>query len=46
MAQQDFTIKGKVGSLNAPAKAYLFPGLDQVKKPLKANKTIVQITKA
>ena len=23
MAQQDFTIKGKVGSLNAPAKAYL-----------------------
>ncbi|HEY8896774.1 MAG TPA: TlpA disulfide reductase family protein, partial [Niastella sp.] len=23
MAQQDFTLKGKVGSLNAPAKAYL-----------------------
>lgn len=23
MAQQDFTVKGKVGSLNAPAKAYL-----------------------
>lgn len=24
MAQSDFTIKGKVGNLNAPAKAYLF----------------------